>query len=96
MDEEKARFVPKGSGGYFCTIEIERVENGCVIRLINTNLEDFAFLMGYEKWLPFKIDGVLVCQGENPKTVKFMKGGVALNYIDAVKFMETRRRFKKI
>src|SRR3989339_576521 len=104
MDEKKARFVPKGSGGYFCTIEIEMVVSteiesdvpaGCVIRLIETNMEDFAFLMAHEKWLPFKTDGVLVCGGEMRDTVRFKKGGVELSYTDAVNFMETRSWFKK-
>lgn len=101
MEKERAQFVPKGSGGYYCTIEIEMVvpaekdvPAGCVIRLINTSMEDFTFLMAHEKWPPFKVDGVMV--SVEGKTAKFMKDGVTLNYAEAVKFMETRSRFKRI
>ncbi|KKT40702.1 hypothetical protein A3K29_00130 [Candidatus Collierbacteria bacterium RIFOXYB2_FULL_46_14] len=102
MDESnQVRFVPANphAGYYFEVLIIEAGNGNCLIRLVNTDIDHFLFLMGglvtdNPARFPMKIDGVLIRQSSVPENeIEFSRGKV-LGFKEAIEFMKTRRSLR--
>jgi len=99
MAEEKALFVPKGAGGYFCKVKVQRRRTGECEISFDGLMDDLAFLLGVDSKRPirrrFDIEGVEVSLIDKNSLV-FKRQEQRMNYDEVVTFLGKKTTLKRI
>lgn len=99
MAEEKALFVPKGAGGYFCRIEVQKRRTGECSVVFDGLMDDLVFLLGVDSKRPIRrffiiedVDVSLV--GTN--SLVFKRNEQRMNYDELISFLGKKKMLRKV
>ncbi len=101
MDKGKVTLVPKGAGGYFVKVLVERVsEEVCLVSMKGSDLGDFETVLGIyfknkPEQFPLKIDDVVIRLTTVQYEIVLSRGNKKLNFNEVVEFFKAKS-FKEL